>query len=196
MPTNNAINLSAAGVVTYSGTGSFTASTITANQVLIGNTSNTIQGISLTNGQLAIGSTSAEPVAATISAGSGIAVANGAGSITISSAGGGLAWSVITANQAIAVNNGYICNKAGLLTLTLPTTSAVGTVFAVTNINTAAGIEITYTTNQQIFMGSSSTTITTGNIECTALGDSLYLVCTSANLVWQVISSMGNWTLT
>ena len=42
-----------------------------------------------TNGQLLIGSTGANPVAATITAGSNITVTNGAGSITIAASGGG-----------------------------------------------------------------------------------------------------------
>lgn len=42
-----------------------------------------------TNGQLIIGSTGAFPVAATITAGSGITVTNGAGSVTIAATGGG-----------------------------------------------------------------------------------------------------------
>ena len=41
-----------------------------------------------TNGQLLIGSTSANPVAATLTAGTGITVTNGAGSITIAASGG------------------------------------------------------------------------------------------------------------
>ena len=42
-----------------------------------------------TNGQLLIGSTGVNPVAATITAGSNITVTNGAGSITIAASGGG-----------------------------------------------------------------------------------------------------------
>lgn len=41
------------------------------------------------NGQLLIGSVGANPVAATITAGSNITVTNGAGTITIASSGGG-----------------------------------------------------------------------------------------------------------
>lgn len=42
-----------------------------------------------TDGQLPIGSTAADPVMATLTAGSGITIMNGAGSITISASGGG-----------------------------------------------------------------------------------------------------------
>lgn len=42
-----------------------------------------------TNGQLPIGSTASDPVMATLTAGSGISITNGAGSITIAATGGG-----------------------------------------------------------------------------------------------------------
>ena len=45
-----------------------------------------------TNGQLVIGSTGVDPVLATVTAGAGITVTNGAGSITISSPDSGIAW--------------------------------------------------------------------------------------------------------
>ena len=45
----------------------------------------------LTNGQLVIGSTGAAPAAATLTAGTGIAITNAAGGITISASGGGSA---------------------------------------------------------------------------------------------------------
>lgn len=55
-----------------------------------GYTSGTIKGTAqATNGQILIGSTAADPVASTITAGSGITVTNGAGSITIAASGGG-----------------------------------------------------------------------------------------------------------
>ncbi len=110
-------------------------------------------------------------------------------------ASGAITWSVITADQAAAVNKGYFCNKAGLLTLTLPTTSAVGDTIAVSNINTALGWAITYTTNQQIFFGNTSSTITTGSLASAALGDTVTIVCRTANLTWQVINSVGNITV-
>lgn len=42
-----------------------------------------------TNGQLQIGSTGLNPVAATLTAGSGVTITNGAGSITIAASGSG-----------------------------------------------------------------------------------------------------------
>jgi hypothetical protein len=105
-------------------------------------------------------------------------------------------WSVVTAaSKAMVSGNGYIANNAGTLAFTLPTTSAVGDVIAVTGINNATGWSITYTTNQQIFFGTSSSTITSGSLSSTNTRDTVTMVCVVANLVWNVISSVGNITV-
>ena len=64
-----------------------------ANSALIVTTSSGVSESTsaLTDGQIVIGSTSATPTAATITAGSGITVTNGAGSITIAASGGAAA---------------------------------------------------------------------------------------------------------
>lgn len=120
----------------------------------------------------------------------------GTSTLTIStSGGGGFTWSVITANQTAAVNNGYFCNKAGTLALALPAASAVGDVIEVANINTATGVQFTQAANQQIFFSTTSTTLgAAGTLTSSALGDTLKIVCRTANLVWWVTSGIGNWT--
>ncbi len=113
-----------------------------------------------------------------------------------SAGGGGFTWSVITANQTAAVNNGYFCNKAGTLALALPAVSVAGDVIEVANINTATGIQFTQAANQQIFFAGSSTTLgATGTLTSSAVGDTMKIVCRTANLVWQTISVIGNWTV-
>lgn len=199
MVTNNAINLNGTGLAKYDGAGSFSAVTTTNHAVLIGAASNGITNLGpLTNGQLAIGSTGADPTAATITAGTGINVTNGAGSITIASVGGGLTWTVITADQTIAVGNGYICNKAGLLTLTLPATPSVGDMFSVTGINTALGWKVAQNATQQMFFGTSSTTVGVGgSLASINIRDSICCVCVVAGsaAVWNVIDAIGNITV-
>lgn len=121
----------------------------------------------------------------------------GAGALPTWSAAsaGGTTWSVITANQTAAVSNGYFCNKAGTLTLALPAASAVGDIIEVSNINTATGCQFTQAASQQIFIGNTSTTAgATGTLTSSAIGDSLKLVCRTANLTWFVVSGWGNWT--
>lgn len=131
-----------------------------------------------------------------ITAGIGISVTPGANVITIAATGSGaFSWSVITANQTALVNNGYFCNKAGTLALALPAASAVGDVIEVANINTATGIQFTQAASQQIFIGNTSTTLgATGTLTSIAVGDTLKIVCRTANLIWQVTSMVGNWT--
>jgi hypothetical protein len=197
MATNNAVNISAAGLVRYDGAGTFTGVTVTNHAVLIGAASNGITSLALTNGQLAIGSTGADPTAATLTGGTGISIVNAAGSITISSAGGGFTWTVVTGTtQAAAVNNGYIANNAGQVVVTLPATSAVGDVVAVTGINNATGWKVAQNAGNQIFFGTSSTTAGTGgSLTSTNTRDVVYLLCTSTSANWQVVNSIGNITV-
>jgi hypothetical protein len=196
MATGNAINANSTGLVKYDGAGTFSATTVVQHDILIGGASNAITSLALTNGQLAIGSTGADPSAATLTAGTGMTITNGAGSITLNAVGSGLSWTVVTAaSQAMTSNNGYIANRAGTVAFTLPTTSAVGDVVAVTGINTATGWSIAYTTNQQIFFGTSTCTLTTGSLASVNIRDTVYLVCMTANLTWNVVSSIGNITV-
>jgi hypothetical protein len=133
----------------------------------------------------------------TITAGTGISVTPGASTITIAATGAGaFSWSVITADQTAAVNHGYICNKGSTLALALPTTSAVGDIIEVTGINNATGWQITQAANQQIFFGTSSTTLgATGTLTSSAIRDSIRIVCVVANLTWNVLSVIGNVTV-
>jgi hypothetical protein len=150
-----------------------------------------------TNGQIAIGSTGANPVLAAITAGAGIGITNGAGSITIDATGSSLLpWSAQTVNMTAVVSNAYIANKAGTLEFLLPAASAVGSTFRVTGMNTALGWKITQAANQQIHLGISSSTIgAAGYIASSAIRDSVELVCVVADLEWNVVSSMGNITV-
>lgn len=197
MATNNAVNISAAGIVKYDGAGTFTADTVTQHAVIVGGASNALTSILLTNGQLAIGNTGNDPTAATITPGSGVTIANGTGSITISAAGGGLTWTVVTGTtQAAAVNNGYIANNAGQVVVTLPATSAVGDIVAVTGMNNATGWKVAQNAGNQIFFGSASTTSGTGgSLVSTATRDVVYLLCITTSANWQVVTSIGNITV-
>jgi hypothetical protein len=105
-------------------------------------------------------------------------------------------WTVISADQPAVVGAGYFCNKVGLLSLSLPAASAVGNVIEVSNINTAVGTVLTQGAGQQIYYGSLSTTLGAGgSLTSIAVGDSLKIVCRVADTFWQVVSSVGSWTV-
>jgi len=195
MATINAINTSNPIEVAKGGTG---AASLTAHGVLVGEGTSAITPLSVgTNGQVLLGSTGADPVFATLtSTGGTVTYTTGAGTLNLETATSGTAWSVITGDQTAVVNNGYICNKGSALLLALPTTSAAGTTLEVTGINTALGWKITQAAGQQIFFGTSSTTAgATGFLQSSATRDSIKLVCVVANLTWNVLSSIGNITI-
>lgn len=115
--------------------------------------------------------------------------------LTINSSGR-LSWSVISSDQSADVNNGYICDKAGTLLLTLPATAAVGDVIRVTGINFATGWKIAQNAGQTIHFGVSDTTTGAGGyLQSTAIRDSVELVCVVADTDFNVISSVGNITV-
>ena len=119
----------------------------------------------------------------------------GTSTLTISISGGGSSWSVIGANQALVVNNGYICTTGGALSLSLPATSAVGSIIEVT-LDGSTSFAITQAASQQIRLGNLQTTAGVGgSLTTTAQGDTLRMVCSVANLKWNVLSSMGNLTI-
>lgn len=196
MAVNNALNISATGLIKADGAGSFTGVTVTNHAPLVGAASNGITSIGpLTSGQLLIGATGSDPSAATLTAGTGIGITNGSGSITIASLGAGLSWSVITADQTAVANSGYFCNKGSLLTLTLPSTTDVGDVIAVVNINGAAFSKILSANPGTIHAGSSTCTANTGSLTSTALGDTVFLVAQTTASVWYWYGVSGSWTV-
>jgi hypothetical protein len=152
---------------------------------------------SMTNGQVLIGSTGATPVPATITGTAGITVTNAAGSITISGGGGGYTWTEVTGtSQAMAANNGYITNNPALCTLTLPAVAAQGTTISIAGKG-AGGWKIAQNAGQEIFFGSSATTIgVTGYLQSTQQYDSIELLCISTDTQWTVLTGpQGNITV-
>jgi len=183
--------------VTDGGTG---VSTLTSHGILMGNGTSAIQATAEpSNGQLLIGSTGNFPVLASLTAGANITITPGAGTISIAStASAGFTWTETTVNAALVVGNGYIANKAGLLTMTLPATAVIGDIIEITNMNTAVGWRIAQNANQFIRFGALLTTTGVGGyLEATALGDSVKLVCNvaGASTGYIVTGSIGNITI-
>lgn len=194
MATNNAINAPLPISAANGGTG--TASP-TAHTIPIAEGSSAFNFLGpLTNGQLLIGSTGADPVAATLTAGTNISITNGAGTITVNNTGGtGITWNDQTSGTVtMAVNNGYVVdNGASLVTLTLPATAALGSVFEVIG-KSAGGWTVAQAAGQSIHIGNQTTTTTTGTLSSSNQYDCIRIVCITANTVFTVSSSMGNIT--
>ena len=196
MATNNAINLKSSGIVAYDGAGTFTGISVTQHAVPVGGaTSQALTSLAVgSNGQVLVGSSGADPVFATLTGTGGITFTTGAGSLAINNTGGGLTWSVITADQTAAVNHGYFANKGSLLTLTLPATTVVGDVIALVNINGAAFAKVLSANPGTINIGSTACTANTGSLTSTALGDVVFLVAQTTASVWYAYGVQGNWT--
>ena len=189
--------LSLTGTLTV-GNGGTGAASFTAHSLLLGQSTSAITALgAATDGQIPIGSTGADPVLATITAGSGVSVTNAAGSITIATAGGGLAWTTVSSNtQAMAANSGYVVsNGVTLVTFTLPATAAEGSTIKVVG-NSAGGWTIAANTGQQMRIGSVASTVTTGTLSSSNQYDGLTLVCTVANTSWYATAVIGNITIT
>ncbi len=112
------------------------------------NNAGTLGGLTLTNGQLLIGSTGANPATTTLTAGAGIGIANAAGGITLSNAG----VTALVAGTGISLSS-----TTGSVTVSQTTPgggtnwSAKTTTYAVTSgdngtdfTNTGAGTTITF----------------------------------------------------
>lgn len=230
MATNNAINLTSSGLVSYNGTGTFAGRTLTAtsSKISIANGDGTSgnPGVDVTEANLTLdniggtlsvnkggtgvatltayavicgGTTGTAPVQSIASVGSSgqVLTSNGAGSLpTFQAAAGGLSWVVeTTTSRSAAVNEGVICNNAGLVTVTIPDTAAVGDILRVTGIG-AGGWAIAQNASESIYFGAQVTTVGVGgSLASTGDMDAVELVCVVANTTWLVLSSIGNITI-
>jgi hypothetical protein len=170
----------------------------TAHGVLVAEGSSAFSPIVLGAGQLLIGTTSSDPAAATLTAGTGISITSVTGSITVAATGAGVLpfTDVTAATQTMAVNNGYTSNDgATLVTFTLPTVAAYGTLMAV--VGKASGLfTIAQNALQTIHFGNQNTTTgAAGSLSSTNQYDNVYLLCTTANTDFTVVHAQGNLTV-
>jgi hypothetical protein len=187
--------MSLTGILIGNGGSPVTGNAVTQYAALVGGASNAVTSVPLTSGQLLIGGTTS-PAAATLTAGVGISISNGNNSITISQMGITVFWQTISANQALVPNNGYICiSPGGALSLSLPSISVIGDEIEIT-LDGATSFTITQGASQQIRLGNRSTTAGVGgSLASNAQGDSIRMVCSIADLKWNVVSSIGNLTV-
>ncbi len=186
------------------------ADTYAVSTLLYAASSNAVSGLATTNsaalvtngsgvpawqaisaGQILIGTTASAPVAAAINSGTGIIVANGSGSITVSATGGGLGIATISGTtQTAAVNTTYIALNSGQTTLTLPATYAVGDIVALVGATANTGGWVVQTATGDTVRVNNSTTSAGGTVTCTAVaGQCIEMVCDVANTSWVMTST-------
>ena len=126
--------------------------------------------------------------------GAGISTSGAGNTITISATSFGITWNDVTsATQALAVKNGYVTDRGGGVTYTLPATAAFGDNIIITG---KSGLwTVNQNANQQIFYGSSNTTLGVGgSLTATNVGDTIEMIAITggASTAWRVIAAIGN----
>ncbi|MDP2652191.1 MAG: hypothetical protein Q8O94_03575 [bacterium] len=190
--------------------------TTTVSQLLYSSATNTVSGLATTNravlttgttgvpvmtalatdGQLIIGSTAGAPAAATLTGGTGVDIVNASNSVTINATGGGLTWENVTdATKAMVVNTGYFADHAAAVAFTLPATAALGSIIRVAGIQ--GSWSILQNAGQTVYFGTAATTTGVGgSLASSDDEDCVEIVCRVASTDWQVLSSVGNISVT
>lgn len=142
----------------------------------------------------------------TLVAGSNVTITTNAGSdsitIAASGGGGGISYTEVTGtSQSASVNNGYITNNAALVTVTLPSTAAVGDIVEITGLG-AGGWKLAQNASQEVKWtaggadGTNETTAGTGGyLASTDRYDCVKVQCIGTNNTWVVKESKGVITL-
>lgn len=194
-PAANVINLVGTGSLTSSATGStvtFALTGLTNHSLLVGAGTATITNLGVAaNGAIPIGSAGADPVLTTITAGTGISVTNGAGSITIAATTGAPTWINQGTSTTIAVNTNYFAT--GAATLTLPASPAQGDTIEI-DVDTASTVILQANTGQVIRLGNTVSS-TAGTMTNSAQGDAITLTYRATGTTWHGRGSQGNWVL-
>jgi hypothetical protein len=116
--------------------------------------------------------------------------------LDVTASSGGITWDVVSGTTQIAtVNKGYLTNNAGLVTVTLPPTFAVGDIIEIAGMG-AGGWKLEQNSGQQIHFGDMSTTAGTGGyLSSTHNRDTIRILGCVANTELMVLSSHGNITM-
>lgn len=180
--------------ILYSSSANIVGGLATANQGVLttGTTGIPVITAIATNGQLIIGSTAGAPAAATLSAGTGISITNGANSITIAATGSEMTWTDEAISFAAAVGNGYFITANA--TATMPAGSQ-GNVIAFAVDAAATTLTVQAAAGQIIRIGS-AVSAATGTAANNARGDSVTFVYRSSDTAWIATSIIGTWTVT
>ena len=181
-----------AGIINVNGsnTGTTVSTSASGDTLVIANTFD-VNGDS--------GSASPSTGSFSIVGGSNVTTSATGSTVTISVADVGLfPWNEVTLSAAtMAIDNGYVANNAGVVTLTLPLLSAFGSVIKITGKG-AGGWSIAQNALQTIVWDSTDATTVgvTGSLAANDIYCSLEMVCITANTTWMVLSAKGNFILT
>lgn len=132
----------------------------------------------------------------TIAGGAGVTTAGAGSTVTITATAGGMPWTEVTGtSQAMSVQNGYIANNAGLVTLTLPTTASIGEIVQI--LGKGAGLfSIAQNAGQTIhYISTDTTTGVGGSLTAIQQYACLELICITTNTDWVVVDSTGSFTV-
>lgn len=153
--------------------------------------------LGLTDGQLLIGDTGNPAARATLTAGTGISIANSPGGIEISTSGGGFAVvGVAGTSQSVAVNTTYVALNAGQTTFTMPSTFSFGDVVQIMGSTANTGGWVINAAAGDTIRVNNSTTTSGGSVTSAAVaGQTIELICDVANTSW-VMMDTASVTLT
>ena len=171
----NALNITQTGLVLFDGTATFTATTTTQYNTLVGNTGNTIANIA--------------PGTATWVLTSNGAAANPSYQVLPFTP---LTWTDEAVSFPAVANNAYFVSA--IATATLPGSPTQGQTISFT-VDTTAILTIQANTGQIIRIGK-AVSATAGTADSNFQGDSVTLVYRTSDTAWIAESVLGTWTVT
>lgn len=183
-PTSNSFTIAGGTLLSSSGSGA----TLTVNA------DDNVVGSVITDS----GTATPASNAFTIAGGTNCSTSASGSTVTINATGSPLpVTEVTTTSDSLVANNAYIANNAGLVTLTLPATAALGTIIEVLGKG-AGGWSIAQNAGQTMHVGSNaSTTGAGGSVASSNQWDSIKLMCVTADTDWSVLGGpQGNLTVT
>ncbi len=106
----------------------------------------------------------------------------------------GLIWNDVTGtSQAALVENAYVADNVGLVTVTLPATMVLGDRVVVQGKG-SGGWSLVANTGQTIHVGNTASGVA-GHVASTNQWDCIELVCVTANTTWATRATIGNLTI-
>lgn len=200
MAVNNFINATLPISSSNGGTG---VASPTAHGILVAQGAGAVSPKVLTNGQVLIGSTGVDPVAASLTAGTDVTITPGAGTITVSATGSGAtSWFVRTNPSSpphpLIADNGFITVTASFwVYYKLPTSATLGDVYEIAGSDNADWHwSLSQNDGQSIRLGNRTTTTGTGGyLTSISKGDCIRMVCSDGTTGAErfiVVSSANN----